>query len=96
MKNVNKAIKASLKEEILYFDIDPCPIDEYPPEITLNKDQTKIKKAVCLFGEKKYKLKKDKEYKAVLTDGKVTGIEGLGNFTGQYDLFNGKRVVKVE
>ncbi len=96
VKAVNKAIKESLKKEYLFFDIDPCPIDENPPEVTLNKDQTKIKKAICFFGQKKYKLQKQKDYEEILTDGKVTGIRGKGNFTGYYDLYNGKRVVKVE
>ena len=95
VKAVNKAIKESLKKEYLFFDIDPCPLDGNPPEVTLNKDQTKIKKAVCFFGQKKYKLKKT-EYEEILTDGKVTGIRGKENFTGDYDLYNGKRVVKVE
>ena len=47
------------------------------------------------LGKKKYKLKKT-EYEEILTDGKVTGIRGKENFTGDYDLYNGKRVVKVE
>ncbi len=95
IKVINKAIKESLKKEYIFFDIDPCPIDENPPEVTLNKDQTKIKKAICFFGQKKYKLKKT-DYEEILTDGKVTGIRGKGNFTDYYDLYYGKRVVKVE
>ena len=94
IKEINNAIKSQLKNDPLYFDICPCPIDECIKEITLKKNDTKVKKAVCLFNGKKYKLKKS-DFSAIVNDGKVIGIEGKGNFTGQYYLFNGNRVVKV-
>ncbi len=93
VKEVNSALKNGFKSNYMYFNIYPCPIDEAAPKVTLSKKQDKIKKAECIFGGKKYKLKKS-DYKEITTDGKVTGIEGTGNFTGTWELYNGKRVVK--
>ncbi len=95
IKDINKAIKAALKSGPLYYDIVPCPIDKNPIKLTINKDNTKVKKAVCFFGNKKYKLKKE-DFKDILAEGKVIGIEGTGNFSGQYYRYYDGRVEKAE
>ncbi len=94
VKAINKAIKAYFKNAPMYFDISPCPVNTCSPVITLKKDNSRIKKVFCLFGNKKYRFKKT-DFEAVLTDNKVTGITGKGNFTGTWSLFDGDRVTMV-